>query len=344
MEDSRLLLDGGAFVVRGVAYSNVPIGGSWSDSSDASECLYARDFPLIAGLGANTVRTLALIPPRSRAFSQALAANDLYWLAGFPLERFFDPQRSLSDDGGQGIELRSKILGEFRAYVEAWKDEPRLLAFVFGNEVDVEYERKFSGQPVDFFSLLRDATVLVEDAAPGTLITTSVANTQHIGAFNLGTNDPNQPRLSFWSLHVSGATVLDGLFQEARSRTAKPFLVSAFGVDAYDPATQSEASQAQAERTIALAREIMLAAGNRSFRLLGGVWGALLDEWWRGGPDAERHGAGEAATAGEGVLFHPAWAGLFGVARGAIQGFDDLRPREAYFALTQSWGGTPPAG
>jgi uncharacterized protein (TIGR03437 family) len=343
IEDSRLLLDGGAFVVRGVAYSNVPIGDAWSDSIDTSECLYARDFPLIAGLGANTVRTLALVPAPSRAFSQALAANDLYWLAGFPLDRFFDPRRSLSDDGGQGSELRTEILDEFRAYVEAWKDEPRLLAFVFGNEVDVEYERKFSGQPADFFSLLREAAALVEESSPGTLITTSVANVQHIGAFNLGTNDANQPRLSFWSLHVSGASVLDGVFQEARSRTAKPFLVSAFGVDAYDPATQSEASQAQAERAHDLAREIKLAAGNRSFRLLGGVWGAMLDEWWRGGPDAERHGAAAVATAGGGALFHPAWAGLFGVERGALQGFDNLRPRDAYFALAQSWGGTPPA-
>jgi uncharacterized protein (TIGR03437 family) len=352
IEDSRLSLDGRPFVVRGVVYSNVPVGGVWSGSIEASECLYTRDLPLIAGLGANTVRTLALVPPGSRAFSQALAANDLYWLAGFPLDRFYDSQRSLSSGTGQetssdtvsGSELRSQILGEFRAYVEAWKDEPRLLAFVFGNEADVDYERKFAGSAADFFSLLGEAAAVVHEVAAGKLITSSVGDAASIGAFNLGTNDANQPGLSFWSLDASGQSLLNPLIQEARTRTAKPVLVSGFGADAYDAGTQSEAPHAQAEIARALARELTLAAGNRSFRLLGGLWGALLDEWWRGGPDPARHGDQAVEVGGDGGQFHPAWSGLFGVARGAIKGLDTLRPREAYFALAQEWGGTPPPG
>ena len=350
MEDSRLLLDGRPFVVRGVVYSNVPIGSVWADSAASSECLYARDFPLITGLGANTVRTLALVPPGSRPFSQALAANGLYWLAGFPLDRFFDTRRSLSSGAGQWTspgtapesELRSQILGEFRAYVEAWKDEPRLLAFVFGNEVDVDYERKFTGPAADFFSMLGDAAAVVREVAAGKLITTSVGDVASIGAFSLGTNDANQSGLPFWSLDASGKSVLNPLIQEARNRTAKPVLVSGFGTDAYDAATQSEAAPPQAEAARALGQELTLAAGNRSFRLLGGLWGALLDEWWRGGPDPARHGD-QTIEAG-GAPFHPAWSGLFGVARGAIEGLDTLRPREAYFALAREWGGVPPLG
>jgi uncharacterized protein (TIGR03437 family) len=350
IEDSRLLLDGRPFVVRGVVYGNVPIGGVWADSIESSGCLFARDLPLIAGLGANTVRTLALVPPGSRAFSQALATNDLYWLAGFPLDRFFDARRSLASEAGQGAasepspgsELRSRILGEFRAYVEAWKNEPRLVAFVFGNEVDAGYERKFAGSAADFFALLAEAASVVHEAAAGKLITTSVGNVASIGAFNLATNDPNQPGLSFWSLEAPGHRVLNPLIQEARNRTAKPVLVSGFGADAYDGVTQSEEARGQVEAARALGREITLAAANRSFRLLGGVWNSLLDEWWRGGPDPARHGAG--AVEASGGLLHPAWSGLFGVARGALEGLDTLRPREAYFALAQEWGGVPPPG
>jgi uncharacterized protein (TIGR03437 family) len=350
IEDSRLLRDGRPFIVRGVVYSNVPIGAVWADSIEASECLYARDFPLIAGLGANTVRTLALVPPGSHAFSQALAANDLYWLAGFPLDRFFDPQRSLGAETTPGdspgatppTELRSRILAEFRAYVEAWKDEPRLLAFVFGNEVDADYERKFAGPGSDFFAMLAEAAAIVGDVAVGKLVTSSVGDAASIGAFNLGTNDPNQPGLSFWSVDAPGLRLLSPLIQEARTRTAKPILVSGFGVDAYDAATQSEAAPAQAEAARQLGQELSLAAGNRSFRILGGLWGALLDEWWRGGPDAARHGDGAVESAGG--AFHPGWSGLLGVARGAVEGLDTLRPREAYFALAKEWGGTPPLG
>jgi uncharacterized protein (TIGR03437 family) len=350
IEDSRLLLDGRTFVVRGVVYSNVPIGAAWSDSMAASACLYARDFPLIAGLGANTVRTPAMVPAGSRAFSQALAANDLYWLAGFPLDRFFDAGRSLSpqagparfSEGAPRSALRSQILDEFHAYVEAWKGEPRLLGFVFGNEVDADYERKFAGSAADFFAMLGEAAALVHELAPGKLITTSVAAVESIGAFHLGTNDPNQPGLSFWSVDASGRRPLDPLIQEARNRTAKPVLLSGFGGDAYDAATQSESPHAQAETASALATEITLAAGNRSFRLLGGLWGALLDEWWRGSADAGRHG--DRAVERDGESLYPAWLGLFGVARGSIEGLDALRPREAYFALARRWGGSPPPG
>jgi uncharacterized protein (TIGR03437 family) len=350
IEDSRLLLDGRAFVVRGVVYGNVPIGAAWSDSMAASACLYARDFSLLAGLGANTVRTPAMVPPGSRAFSQALAANDLYWLAGFPLDRFFDARRSLAAGSGQASfsdspgpsDLRSQILAEFREYVEAWKDEPRLLAFVFGNEVDADYQRKFAGSAADFFALLREAAALVHQLAPGKMITSSVADVETIGAFNLGANDPNQPGLSFWSVEASGLRLLDPLIQQARNRTAKPVLLSGFGVDAYDAATQAEAAPAQAEAARALAGELTRAAGNRSFRVLGGLWGALLDEWWRGGADASRHG--DRAIERGGAALHPAWLGLFGVARSSLERLDTLRPRQAYFALAQEWGGSPPPG
>ena len=337
------MLDGRPFVVRGVAYGNVPIGASWADTMAASECLYARDLPLIAGAGANTVRTLSLVPAGSRSFSQALASNNLYWLAGFPLDRFFDPSRPLSAETVQGVELRTKILDAFRAYVEVWKDEPHLLAFVFGNEVDLDYERKFAGSAADFYSLLRAAAAVINEIAPGRLITTGVADVRHIGAFNLGTNDPNQPALSFWSISAAGRPVLNSLIQEARNRTAKPFLFSSFGSDAYDDATQSETAATQALAASALARELTLAAANPSFAVIGAVWTALLDEWWRGGPDAARHGIAAIDTGGA-APFHPAWSGLFGVERGSIQGLDNLRPREAYFALAQEWGGAPPPG
>ena len=95
-DSSGLPLDGDRFVVRGTVYSNNPIGERLSDRLEASPCLYARDFPLIAALGANTVRTVARVEPADRAFPRALAASGLYWLADFPLEPYFGPQATLA--------------------------------------------------------------------------------------------------------------------------------------------------------------------------------------------------------------------------------------------------------
>ena len=91
IRDSQLRRDDEVFVVRGVVYSSVPIRRAWSDTMTAAGCRYARDFPLIAALGANTIRTLAMVPAGDRHFQTLLADNGLYWLAGFPLDRFHDP-------------------------------------------------------------------------------------------------------------------------------------------------------------------------------------------------------------------------------------------------------------
>ena len=160
-------------------------------------------------MGANTVRTQAIISPEDGAFRGSLAAAGLYWLAGFPLDRFYDPKRSLSVESGEGRALRERILDEFQAFVEGWRDEGRVIAFVFGDEVGRDYEEKFAGSPKDFYSLLRDAAEVLAGVQSGTaLLTTTVAGAFQIGDFALGTNDLSQPGLSFWSVNgVGGASL-----------------------------------------------------------------------------------------------------------------------------------------
>ena len=89
IRNRQLFLEDEPFAIRGVVYSNTPIGARGSDGPGPAGCLYARDFPLIAGMGANTVRTQAIISPEDGAFRGSLADADLYWLAGFPLDRFY---------------------------------------------------------------------------------------------------------------------------------------------------------------------------------------------------------------------------------------------------------------
>ena len=206
IQDNRLLLDGEPFPIRGVVYSNVPIGEGWSDETAASSCLYARDFPLIAGHGANTVRTLALVRPADRAFQNTLDSSNLFWLAGFPLDRFHDKAAGLSPASEQGAALRSQILTEFRAFVETWKSEPRLVAFVFGEDVGAGYGDKFSGSVADFYSLLREAAAIVLEAG-GTnlpLLTTTTSQVAEIGSLVSGSDDIAQPGLAFWSINHLG--------------------------------------------------------------------------------------------------------------------------------------------
>ena len=345
IRNRQLFLEDEPFAIRGVVYSNTPIGARGSDGPGPAGCLYARDFPLIAGMGANTVRTQAIISPEDGAFRGSLADADLYWLAGFPLDRFYDPERSLSLETGQGRALRGQILDEFRVYVEGWRDEGRVIAFVFGDEVGQGYEEKFVGSPRDFYSLLQDAAEVLAGVQGGTaLLTTTVADVSPIGDFALGADDLSQPGLSFWSVNGVGGASLEELFVAVSNRTAKPLLVSAFGVDAYDQQGQTEDASTQADVARALASEIEWQLPGDVFPVLGGLWASYVDEWWRGGDDPSLHSTdGWRDQSFPDGYRNPAWFGLFRAESGAIAGFDTLRPREAYFALAHAWGGFPPA-
>ena len=344
IRNRQLFLEDEAFLIRGVVYSVTPIGARWSDGPGPAGCLYARDFPLIAGMGANTVRTQAMISPEDDAFRGSLADAGLYWLAGFPLDRFYDPERSLSLETGQGRALRSQILDEFRVYVEGWRDEGRVIAFVFGDEVGRGYEEKFAGSAEEFYSLLQDAGEVLAGVQGGTaLLTTTVSDVSQIGNFTLGADDLSQPGLSFWSLNWVGGASLEELFLAVSDKTAKPFLVSAFGVDAYDQQGQTEDASTQADvgRTLASGIEVRLPGD--VFPVLGGLWASYVDEWWRGGEDPSLHSMdGWQDQSFPDSYRNPAWFGLFRAESGATAGFDTLRPREAYFALAHTWGGLPP--
>ena len=344
IRDSRLFLDDLPFVVRGVVYSNVPIGQDWSDHNTGAACFYPRDLPLIAAMGANTIRTLALMSPRERSFRFVLGSTNLYWLAGFPLDRFYDPGQSLSPEAAGGQALRDTILSEFRDYVGSWKDEVRVIAFVFGEDVGADYSSKFAGSPADFYSLVQEAAEIVQETGEQSkLLTTTVSQLGQIGAPLLRTDDLNQPDLAFWSLNLPGAGPIDDALATVSTLTSKPLLISSFGIDAYDQTLRSVDPRAQAEVAERQARDIESEARQQPRPVLGGVYAAYADEWWRAGNDPELHSTGghEAASFPDGYL-NLAWQGLFRVSKSLEAGLDRLRPRDAYFALARVWGGAPP--
>ena len=343
IRDSRLFLNDVPFVVRGVVYSNIPIGQTWSDRNTGAACFYPRDLPLIAAMGANTIRTLALMPPRERSFRFVLGSTNLYWLAGFPLDRFHDPERPLATDDADGRALRDEILLEFRDYVESWKDEPRVIAFVFGEDVGADYNSKFAGSPDDFYSLLAEAGAFLRDAgAQTTLLTTTVSRLDQIGSPAFHTDDFSQPDLAFWSLNLPGAEPVETAPAAVSAVTAKPLLVSSFGIDAYDHVREGFDPRPQAGVAEQQARAIDALARREPRPILGGVYATYADEWWRGGdPDSQTAGGREDASFPDGFL-NQAWQGLLRVSRGHEAGLDRLRPRDAYFALARLWGGTPP--
>ena len=343
IRDSRLFLGDAPFFVQGVVYSNVPIGRRWTATFAASSCLYPRDFPLIQALGANTIRTLAMVPAGDRAFAATLQTSGLYWLAGFPLDRFHDPSVSLSPATAGGRELRARILAEFIAYVRAWKREPRLMAFVFGDDLPRDYNSKFAGSPADFFSLLGEVSVALRElGGEPVLLTTTVSDPEHAGSLELGSHDAAQAGLDFWSVHDLGAGRAEQLVNQLSARTSKPILISAFGIDAYDDALGQPNPAAQAAAARLAGSQIIEQLTLPASRLMGGIFASYMDEWWRSGDPDEHTTESRAHSRFPDGRLHESWTGLFEVTRTLTPGLDRLRPRDAYFALAELWAGAAP--
>ncbi|MCB1022003.1 MAG: hypothetical protein KDC27_18875, partial [Acidobacteria bacterium] len=297
-------------------YANTPIGAAGDDDVTASRCLYGRDFALIAGLGANTIRTEARLSPADRVFRRTLESADLYWIAGFPVR-----------------ENLPRVVDEIAAYADDWAPEPRLLAISIDGDGSQE-----------FFALLAQAAARIHQEHPGLLVTTAATSVREIGAFDRSSQDGLQPDLDFWSLALPGRTELRPELQQARQRTSKPLLVASFGVDAYDDLAGAADLEQQALFAGLLAEEVdsLVAAGSPG--LIGGLYGELSDQWHKGGSDPSVHGAGgELASGSPDGVWNPAWAGLLGLSATGAPGLDSLRQRPAYQELAEAWSGLAPA-
>lgn len=179
LQNGSLSLAGKPFLIRAVAYQAAEPGPV------APPCAHARDLPLIAVMGANTVRTRGLLSDDDRGFPELLESTGLYWLADFPLEPYYDPSRPLSSQ-------KERILDDFRAYAGRFKGQPHLIGYIFGSDVAQNYKRKFAGSPADFRALVAEAAKVLDELEPESqpLLTTATADTSELAA--------NVAGLSFW--------------------------------------------------------------------------------------------------------------------------------------------------
>ena len=259
LEEGELRLGEHRFQVRGLQYAPVPIGARAQDR--VPPCLYARDLPLAAAMGANTVRTFRLLPEGDTTFVPLLETTGLYWLAGFPLEPYYDPSRSILD-------RRDEILADFRRYAERFQGQERLLAFVFGDQVPTGYSAKFAGSVSEYYGLLHEAAAVLLELEPESTPLVAAA----VGALEDLRADP--PGLAFWLWDAGSRRELAAPIEEIHRSSSRPVLVAGFGVDAVGSGTGLEDEAAQAATTLALVNEIEAAP-----LLLGGLYTAFADPY-----------------------------------------------------------------
>jgi uncharacterized protein (TIGR03437 family) len=259
IEEGELRLGEKRFQIRGLHYAPVPIGARAQDR--VPPCLYARDLPLAAAMGANTVRTFHLLPEGDTTFVPLLETTGLRWLAGFPLDSYYDPTRSI-------LERRAEILADFRKYAVRFQGQDRLLAFVLGDDVPTGYSAKFAGPVSEFHALLKEVAAILLELEPEStpLVATSVTNLEDLRA------DP--PGLAFWLWDAGSRRDLAAPLADILRSSSRPVLVAGFGADAVDSGTGLEDEAAQAATALASLDQIEVAP-----LLLGGLYATFADQY-----------------------------------------------------------------
>ncbi len=294
LEQSEFRVQGRRIVVRGAGYSPLPIGAAAGDP--LPPCVYARDLPLLASLGANTVRTFNPLPEGDSTFLPLLETTGLYWLAGFPLDAWYDPSRTLAS-------RQNEILDAFRRYALRFRGERRLIGYVLGEQIAENYGLRWAGPASEFDSLLEEAARLLSEVEPEDtpLLATSTLELAELRRA--------PPGLSFWLWNVGPRRTLANAIDEALQISARPLLI-----DGYSAAASDEAG-VQAQSVAEITRSIFASPA-----LLGGIFAAYLDDYRNPQGTGLFHPAASTAAG----LDHVVPNAAFGIVAGLWEGHEPL--------------------
>jgi hypothetical protein len=345
----HLLVNGTPFIVRGVGYNPVPIGGDAEAPPAGGDyfsfnyhTVHERDFGLLRDLGANVVRLWGWNPGIDHnAFLDTAygdGTNPIYVMPAY----WLDASRDIADPS-----VRAAITVEFRAMVSRHKGNPALLGWIIGNELNAPW---MFGNRDELFSLIDEMAKAAHDEEGSAYhpVTTPLADIDLITT--IAKRDAQVPNLDVWSVQVYRGSTFGDLFTEYARVSEKPLLITEYGIDAYDDRAGDEYEHVgtpyQATYAVALWQEI---AANSSV-CAGGSIMAYRDEWWKGkhspadakhpacpDPDPNYHSTCGVAAGGhpDGYANEEWWGIVRPLDLGT--GFDALQPRAVYYALRSQW-------
>jgi hypothetical protein len=374
VEGRQLLLDDDRdgvydpFVVKGIGYSNTPIGTFPSEwglcrytetvnekpqfvcpgvKEFDDEAVLERDFPLIKAMNANTVRTWGEV---TAVFLEKANRYGLKVIAGFWVPYNLDYIRG---------DL-SKVRKDFLNYVARFKEDPSILMWGLSYQNALEVcsfpdagpacDRK--EQTKAFYRFVNDLAqeakaIEGESFHPIMIVSADLGDIGYLASDEV---------LSHIDVHGCAvyrgreASVDEGFFYEYTQRSQKPVLVVEFGTDAWYMAQRKSPEQGQERQDIQatylaaswdIIMEHLVANGGPA---IGGVISSYADAWWKYQGEwkasAATHEMDHVSNwfTGPDGLFSPEWSGIMALAASHVAGHpDQIIPRVAYRVMQQKF-------
>ncbi|VAX35644.1 hypothetical protein MNBD_UNCLBAC01-276 [hydrothermal vent metagenome] len=221
VENKQLFVNNQPFFIKGVGYEPVPLGQTalWEPTEPFTQSNAERDFPLLAQMGINTIRTWgkinnALINDGTDPYSIKLCAS--FWV---PHEISF-----LNEFAKQHIKQ------DFINYVTQYKDEPSLLMWVVGNENNL-----LNGYDWRWYAFANDLAksaygIEGEGYHPVAIIE---GDKDTIGNVQMGSDDGHLNYIDIVGYNLYRGKTFTDFFDVYSTKTNKPLWVSEYGTDAW---------------------------------------------------------------------------------------------------------------
>lgn len=323
----QLLVNGTPYTVRGVGYQPIPVGINISGAAIASTytdaAILARDMPLLRAMHVNTIRTWSQ-PPDNALLDACYngGVDTIRVIVGF----WVDTGADYADPA-----TTAAIESDFRALVHQFKDHPAVLAWGIGNENNLAY----AGDLADWYALAnRLAEAAYAEEGPSYHPTVVInGGLRDLGDVDCGSDDASLSFVDMWGNNAYPGESFHCYFDYFDRISAKPVVITEYGVDAYNGAADVEDQVTQAAYVVSQWRELSAAC-------VGGSVMAYSDEWWKWSDPAVHDTDGFALRYSPDGEFNEEWWGLF-AAQDNGAGPDVLTPRLVVDALAAEFDDCP---
>ncbi len=302
--------------VKGAAFSPAPVGSSGGYSTAVME----RSFLYLDSLHANTIRTY------SGASAQLLStahAHGIRVIVGF----WVDTQASMSDPG-----FRRSTVRAFREMVRSLRSYPAVLFWNLGNEQNLPH---VNGDNPLWYDLAEELAVaaFLEEGSAYHPVCISNGDMTNIGDPAKRADDASLRYVDLWASNIYRLDLAPS-FAQYRTRTAKPIVITEFGIDALDNRTRLEYEGVQMIVDSLNWAQITAA----SDVCIGGTVFEYTDEWWKAGDPLLHEYGGYATSQHPDGYSNEEWGGLIAVTPDINgDGMDEWRPRSVYRMFQRNW-------
>ncbi len=328
----QILVGGAAFQVRGVCYAPTPVGGAgdavpYGDYFTANhQAIYARDLPQIRRMGGNCVRIYGWEPAADHSGFFDAAYNGGQRPIYVLLNRWIDPLTDWSNTAAVNA-----VAAAWVTLVTNVMHHPAVLGYLLGNELNWSEANR---QNPAFWAALNRIAGAIRQHDTNHLISTALGDVDLPGS--ISSFDAIMTNFNVWCLQVYRGDSFGTLFTDYAAASAKPLLVTEFGMDAYDrriAAEYADNAGAQADFVVSLCNELSANAPAVS----GGCVFEWADEWWKSGSATIHNVDGWATGAFPDGWADEEWWGIHRISPVGGGAPDVLQPRALFAQLRALW-------